>query len=125
MAYSLFALSLLFAPDSGVPNAGSNFLPFHTIRLQIAHGFTRQLIGNTLLLAPVGFTFRLWGTSLRWCFVALLGIGVAIEVAQELVERVTDIDDVLLNVIGGFGGSLLGAGAVRLHGLLRVSGNRS
>ena len=123
VTYSAFALSLLFAPDSGVPTAGSNFVPFHTIRLQVANGFTQQLVGNILLLAPVGFALRLWGTSLRWCFVALLTAAVAIELAQAAVDRVTDIDDVLLNVIGGFVGSVLGAGVARLSGLSTTTGH--
>lgn len=111
--YSIVALFLLFNPDSGVPAAGSNFVPFHTIRWQIRLGFLRQLIGNALLLAPIGFTLVIWGMRVRRTVAALLIVAVSIEVLQEIVDRVTDIDDVILNVSGGFGGALVGVAVVR------------
>jgi len=120
IAYAAFALILLFDPDTGVPAAGSNFVPFQTIRIQIDHGFSKQLIENTLLLAPIGFTFRVWGTALRRAVVGLLMIAVLIEVAQEIVDRVTDIDDVILNTFGGFLGAMLGGAVLAIHA--RIAG---
>ncbi len=107
---------LLFRPDSGAPVAGSNFVPLDTIRWQLERGdFARQLIGNSLLLVPIGFTFRVWGVSVRRVLIALVVLAVSIEVGQGLVDRVTDVDDLILNVFGGFVGALIGSGMLAIY----------
>lgn len=121
VGYSFVALLLLFDPQGGSPAAGSNFAPFDTIGAQIRQGATIQLVGNALLLAPVGFTIAFWGIRLGRTLAILVSVAVGIEALQALVGRVTDIDDAILNVSGGFVGALIGAGVLGLVRLLQSS----
>lgn len=105
--YVLGALAVLFGPASGAPVDGTNLTPFHTIGRQLDRGLHGQLIGNTLLLAPIGFTLRLWGWSIGRVLLAVTAGAVAIEAGQALVGRVSDIDDVILNVLGALIGVLV------------------
>jgi glycopeptide antibiotics resistance protein len=89
-----------------------NAVPFTTIRIYLDNldsaFWVSQLVGNLLLLLPLG----LFGPLLlpwlnRWWRVALLAIlvSVAIEVAQLRVpDRSADVDDVLLNTLGALCG---------------------
>jgi glycopeptide antibiotics resistance protein len=70
---------------------------------------TRNVGGNILLFIPLGFLVpKLWGNFKRFKHVFLLGLGVTISIEfLQLLEslvggwgRVTDIDDVICNVIG-------------------------
>jgi glycopeptide antibiotics resistance protein len=85
-----------------------NFIPFRTIGIYLANldsGFwVGQMVGNLLLLLPVG----LLGPAVfpwldRWLrvLVASLAFSTAIELAQlGIPDRSADVDDVLLNVVG-------------------------
>lgn len=85
-----------------------NFVPFRTIALWVANpdsGFwIRQMVGNLLLLLPVGLLgpiARPWMD--RWSRVVLASavLSLTIEVAQLWIPaRATDVDDLLLNVAG-------------------------
>jgi len=67
-----------------------------------------QLIGNLLLLAPIGFLLPIVVPRLRWRGVLLwcLALTVGIEITQWLMNagRQADIDDVWLNVAGAAAG---------------------
>jgi glycopeptide antibiotics resistance protein len=120
---------LLFAVTPAHPAPGQvvahNFVPFQTIAIWVANpdsGFwIRQMVGNLLLLMPVGL---LGPIALPWLDrwwrvlpVALL-LSLAIELAQLWIpDRAADVDDLLLNVTG----AALGYG---LLSLLRLATGR-
>ena len=101
-----------------------NMVPFRTIAAQAGHlpswQSIRQLGGNVLVFVPFGVLLPLAAPSLGrfWrMLLAGLAFSVAIELAQLAVSvglgytyRVSDIDDVILNVAG----VLLGYAAYRL-----------
>jgi len=61
----------------------------------------RNLLGNVALFVPVAVGLVLAGVRLRWCAAALVALGVGVEVLQGLAHRSGDVDDVLLNGLGG------------------------
>jgi glycopeptide antibiotics resistance protein len=85
-----------------------NFVPFRTIAIWVANpdsGFwIRQMVGNLLLLLPVGLPGPIavpWMD--RWWRVVLVSavLSLTIEVAQLWIPaRAADVDDLLLNVAG-------------------------
>jgi glycopeptide antibiotics resistance protein len=107
----------------------ANLVPFHTIVLQAEYESTwqkvRQLGGNVLVFVPFGVLLP-WAAPgfarLRRLLLAGIAFSVAIELGQLAVSaalgytyRVSDVDDVILNVTG----VLLGYAAYRLVGLAR------
>jgi glycopeptide antibiotics resistance protein len=103
---------LLFALTPAHPAPGQvvdhNFIPFQTIAIWVANpdsGFwIRQMVGNLLLLLPVGL---LGPIALPWLdrwwrvLLAAFAVSLAIELAQLWIpDRAADVDDLLLNVAG-------------------------
>lgn len=101
--------------------------PLRTIRLLIdGPQSLRQLGGNLLLLAPMGVLVPIaWRRARPWRWTLLWGLAtsVAVEAGQlalqllDLSDRVVDVDDVLLNVLGVAAGRLVFA---VVHGLWRL-----
>jgi glycopeptide antibiotics resistance protein len=85
-----------------------NFVPLRTIGIWLANpdsGFwIRQMVGNLLLLLPVGLLGPIAAPWMdRWWRVLLVSavLSLAIELAQLWIPaRATDVDDLLLNVVG-------------------------
>jgi glycopeptide antibiotics resistance protein len=102
-------------------NYDHNLIPLATLRFQLDGGVTpfelRQLVGNFLLLLPLGIYGPILTPRLRSLPAILLagaGIAALIELGQLAVAtaygfpvRVADIDDVLLNTAGVLAGYLL------------------
>ena len=69
----------------------------------------KNIIGNILLFIPYGFFSSYYlnnkkiSTNVILCLIASLSI----ECIQNYIGRVFDIDDIILNVLGGFCGCLL------------------
>ena len=125
--YASWAAGLLFEPSARAQDpllldgAGHwiNLVPFATIGAQLR--FTSgsalvQLIGNVLLLLPLGLLGPVVMPSLRRASrlaLVALGCSVAIELAQlagtsiRLMNRSVDVDDVILNVAGALLGWLV------------------
>lgn len=88
-----------------------NLTPFQTIHRYTfgSDAFYINILGNILLFIPVG----LYATALldkpRWwkVILAIAFFSTTIELTQLLSFRVTDIDDVLLNTLGGWVGYLI------------------
>ena len=111
--YLGWILYLLLDPGNN-PIDGLNLEPFDTLRRQYAFQsqrvFLQQVIGNIGLLLPFGLLAVMWGKSLvRTLFYVAFG-SVVIEAVQYSlpIGRVADIDDVILNVLGGLAGWLVG-----------------
>ena len=100
------------------PLPWASIVPFATIRSSLEQGFGsaagRVLIGNVLAFVPLGFLApivdRRWASALR-----VLALGLAVSAAVELAQlgwdlltglpwRSADVDDVIVNTIGGLVG---------------------
>ena len=92
--------------------ASNNFIPFKEIfRYNITSRlFIKNVIGNMIMFLPFGFFIsyylkneKIWLTL----FITLI-TSVAIEVVQlTMIGRVFDVDDIILNVLGGIIGYLI------------------
>jgi glycopeptide antibiotics resistance protein len=87
---------------------GHNFIPLRTVAIYLANldspFWVGQMVGNLLLLLPVGLLGPLvlpWMDRWLRVLVASLALSTAIELAQlGISDRSADVDDVLLNVAG-------------------------
>ncbi|MDD3341739.1 MAG: VanZ family protein [Bacilli bacterium] len=89
----------------------SNFVPFkEMLRYQFGSPlFIRNVLGNVLLFLPYGFfiTYFFKFKKYRTPLFLITILSVVIESTQLLIGRVFDIDDIMLNIIGGSFGYLL------------------
>lgn len=87
-----------------------NLIPFRVLSEWLAHPL--NFFGNVLLFMPIGFEVLLHPTYtrkqqlLRTAAVSA-GISLFVEFAQLFNFRVSDVDDIILNTIGGLSGCLL------------------
>ena len=92
----------------------SNFVPFKEMfRYSIgSHKFMKNVLGNIVLFIPYGFlsSYLLKTRKVSVGVILTLIASVTIEVVQYYIGRVFDIDDIILNVLGGFTGSLIYVG---------------
>lgn len=93
---------------------GINLTPGYTIRSMLEKGSHGQkvinLAGNVLIFAPLGFLPPLlWRRWRHWWAALGLSIGTSclIEFLQLFLGRSVDVDDVILNALGGLLGYLL------------------
>ncbi len=85
--------------------SGSNFIPFREImRYKVGTKlFFRNIFGNVLLFMPYGF-FTGYYLKIRKPWISIILVMVAslsIEITQLIIGRVFDVDDIMLNLIGG------------------------
>ena len=119
LAYLVLLFQLVTSQD--LPGGGTNLMPFREIlRYDIGtKAFYKQVFGNILLFIPLGY----FATS--YCKIKGLGTitlvsllsSLTIEVTQHYIGRTFDIDDIILNVVGGIVGFLLytALNAIRTH----------
>lgn len=119
LAYLVLLFQLVTSQD--LPGGGVNLMPFKEIlRYEVgSRAFYKQVFGNILLFIPLGY----FATS--YCKIKGLGTitlvsllsSLTIEVTQHYIGRVFDIDDIILNVVGGVVGFLLytALNAIRTH----------
>lgn len=119
LAYLVLLFQLVTSQD--LPGGGTNLMPFKEIlRYEVgSKAFYQQVFGNILLFIPLGY----FATS--YCKIKGLGTitlvsllsSLTIEVTQHYIGRTFDIDDIILNVIGGIVGFLLytALNAIRNH----------
>lgn len=119
LVYLLVLFQLVTSQD--LSGGGTNLIPFREIlRYDIGTSlFYRQVIGNMLLFIPLGY----FATS--YCKIKDLGTitifsllsSSIIEVTQHFIGRSFDVDDIILNVVGGILGFLLytGLNAIKKH----------
>lgn len=90
--------------------ASSNFIPFKEMfRYELfSRLFIKNVMGNVLLFIPFGFfTSYLIKTKKIYVPVILTAIiSITIETTQLYIGRIFDIDDIILNIIGGIIGYL-------------------
>lgn len=87
----------------------SNFIPFKEIlRYNIGSRlFVKNIIGNVLLFLPYGYfiSYYLKNKKMLPSVVLTLAVSITIEVVQLNIGRTFDIDDIILNTVGGILGS--------------------
>lgn len=85
--------------------ASNNFIPFKEIlRYDIrSRLFMKNVIGNMILFLPFGFftSYYLKVEKMNLPILLTVIASISIEVVQMMIGRVFDVDDILLNVLGG------------------------
>ena len=112
LLFIIYLLSLFYIVTFQDDNYGlSNFIPFKEM---FRYNFTSKLfikniIGNILLFMPFGLFVAAYLNirKLSPTIILTLISSVSIEVIQYLIGRVFDVDDIILNLIGGIIGGLL------------------
>ena len=88
-----------------VTSYGNNFIPFKEVtRYMIGSKlFYKNVIGNIVLFMPYGFyaSYYLRLDNKRVSFLLILLVSLSIEIIQLVIGRCFDIDDIMLNIIGG------------------------
>lgn len=109
VTYILLLFELVTSRESGTHS--TNFMPFREIfRYDFGtEGFYKQVIGNILLFIPFGFFATGYSslTKIRHAFLITFLTSVTIETVQFFIGRSFDVDDIILNVLGGILGFLL------------------
>ena len=117
ITFILFLFELVTSRD--VYMNGTNLIPFREMfRYPVgSENFNRQVVGNILLFMPFGF-FATYYTKIKKIssisFMSIL-VSLTIEVVQKYIGRSFDVDDIILNVVGGILGFLvyIGLDAIR------------
>ena len=88
--------------------ASNNFIPFKEIlRYNITSRlFIKNVLGNMIMFLPFGFFtgYYLKSEKIKLPLLLILIASISIEVVQLLIGRVFDVDDILLNILGGIAG---------------------
>lgn len=104
-----------------------NFIPFDTMRRYLVYGGTVgrnavliNLLGNVLAFLPFGFFLPVIFQKCRRLWITVL-LTALFSMTVEVIQLVTmvgscDIDDLILNTLGGLLGYLLFLGYVRVRG---------
>lgn len=111
MLYILCLFQLVTAQDLNNPYGTNNFVLFRELfRYSLGSRlFFKNIVGNVLLFVPYGFFAALY-LKLKKPYLAIFInfiASLAIESTQFMIGRVFDVDDILLNVIGGILGYAL------------------
>lgn len=124
LIFMIYILCLFQVVTVGDINIGgeNNFIPFKEILRYNFGGrlFVKNIVGNVLMFVPYGFFASLYGEikkPLQALGIVLLA-SISIEFTQLLIGRIFDIDDILLNVVGGMFGFLFYISLERLANLL-------
>ena len=112
LAFLLYALLLFYVVTFQDVNYGTNnFVPFHEIfRYEFGSKvFIHNIVGNIILFIPFGyFVSHLMQTRKPYAmlFISLV-TSCVIEFTQLKIGRTFDVDDIILNLIGGIVGYLI------------------
>lgn len=111
LIYIMCLFQVVTFQDAPSLGGGSNLIPFSEIfRYQLGSRlFLKQVVGNLLMFIPYGFFVSYYMNSKKITipFFLVLLASVSIETTQLAIGRVFDIDDIILNVLGGVLGYLI------------------
>lgn len=101
---------------------GLNLIPFKEMfRYEFgSYKFMKNIVGNILLFIPFGFFASYYLSNRKVSLITLvtLIVSAGTEGLQYYIGRVFDIDDIILNVFGGFIGYLLYVALTAIQGKL-------
>ncbi len=108
------------------PGSPVNLVPFRTMEHDIRHGgweFLVNFVGNVVVTLPMGWFLPVL-LGIRCSTVKVVGASFLLSATIELLQgfsgrRVADIDDVILNTLGGLIGYAIWAGGERIVARLR------
>ena len=105
LIYILCLFQIVTFEDTSVYISGNNFTPFKEImRYKVGSRlFFKNVLGNVVLFIPYGIFASLY-TKIEKPHHALglvFFASATVEITQLLIGRVFDIDDIILNIIGG------------------------
>ena len=108
--YTLCLFQIVTFQDD-VSWSSNNFIPFKEI-LRYNMGsrlFFKNVIGNMILFLPFGFFISLYLKEKKPKLTLLITLvtSFSIELVQMIIGRVFDIDDIMLNLLGGYLGYLV------------------
>lgn len=111
-AFLLYALLLFYVVTFQDVNYGTNnFIPFKEIlRYEVGSKvFIKNIVGNIILFIPFGFfvAHLMKSKKLYPTLVVSMITSIVIEYTQLKIGRTFDIDDIILNIVGGFLGYLI------------------
>ena len=112
LSFMIYIISLFYLVTFQDVNYGmSNFTPFKEM-FRYSFGsklFIKNVLGNILLFVPLGFyaSYYIKAKKIFFPFIVLALSSTTIEFTQLKIGRTFDIDDIILNVIGGIIGALL------------------
>lgn len=105
----------------------SNFVPFKEIfRYSIGSDkFIKNVMGNILLFIPYGFLASYFLNNKKLSVISILTIitSLTIETVQYYIGRVFDIDDIILNLLGGIIGFLIFIGLDAIRSKIKLFRN--
>ena len=120
MLYILSLFQVVTSQDMNVVN-GHNLIPFAEIfRYKLGDRlFIKNVMGNVLLFMPYGFFASLFAETKKMCHAIILiaSASVLIELTQMAIGRIFDVDDIILNVIGGMFGYYIYISLDKIGGL--------
>ena len=94
-----------------IQSYGSNYIPFKEMfRYTLwSNLFIKNVIGNMVMFVPYGFFlgFFVKVNKVSTAFILTSIVSITVEIIQKNIGRVFDIDDIILNVIGGIIGFVI------------------
>lgn len=109
ITYIILLFSLVTATDFS--SFGNNFIPFKEIfRYKMTSKlFYRNVVGNMILFIPFGYfvSYYCKTKNISYSLILSLLISTTIESIQMLLGRCFDVDDIILNVLGGIIGYII------------------
>ena len=106
LIFIIYVLCLFYVVTFGdVGWSNSNFIPFKEM-FRYSFGsnlFIKNVLGNIIMFVPYGFfvSYYLDLKKTLSAFLLVLLVSTSIETTQLLIGRVFDIDDIILNIVGG------------------------
>ena len=112
LLFVIYLLSLFYIVTFQDDNYGAfNLIPFKEMfRYNITSKlFIKNIIGNILLFMPFGLFVTAYLDVRHTTQVVILTLisSISIEIVQKIIGRVFYVDDIILNVVGGFLGSVI------------------
>lgn len=109
LAYLVMLFQLVTSQD--LPGGGTNLMPFREImRYPVgSNSFYKQVAGNIVLFIPLGYFATSYANIKGLGTITLVSLlsSLTIESVQHYIGRSFDIDDIILNVIGGVCGYVI------------------
>lgn len=108
LASIIYIMCLFYVVTFQDVNTSSNFIPFNEMfRYQFGSPlFFKNVIGNMIMFLPYGFFITYYLKLNKVLYVGVLSVitSLTIELIQLNIGRIFDIDDIILNILGGMAG---------------------